>query len=268
MTGEKPPRSILDKMLTARGLKTYTFTRTRDLLVLPHMDAEKIDKFYTHMCRYSFRLLLRDIIKNQEAFIPKDLTRFSSIESVKKDLKFLIDIGLIKKVKKKGYALAHGPVRTFGETLEWFVAETIAREFLGDVIWGVRFEGSKHGGDYDIIASLGDALLYAEVKSSPPRHIMQQEISAFFDRIFDLLPDLSIFLMDTELRMKDKLVPMFEEELLRRYGKRWDMEYPVKRLHQEIFHIRYRIFLMNTKRSLAENLRICYRAFLRSRLLL
>ena len=69
------------------------------------------------------------------------------------------------------------------------------------------------GGDYDLIAKVDGSILYMEIKSSPPKQIYQNEISAFFDRVADLSPEISIFFVDTELRMKDKIVLMFEEEL-------------------------------------------------------
>lgn len=265
---EDTPNSFLLKMLSARGFHPFYTNQVRKLLIPPKIDPKSLDTLYTEMERYSFRLLLRDIIKKQDSFTPEDLTRFSSIEKVVSDIDFLLRIGLIEKKDRHQYRLAIGPVKSFGETLEWFVAETIRREFSGEVIWGVRFKGSEHGGDYDVVANIGGSLVYLEVKSSPPKHIMQTEISAFFDRTFDLIPDFSILLMDTELRMRDKLVPMFETELSQRYPVSDRVEFPVERLHQEIFHIRRRIYLMNTKRSLAENLRICYRAYLKSKLIL
>lgn len=262
------PNSILLKMLSARGLHAFSINKPRNLLIPSDIEAGAMDDLYTAMGRYSLRLLLRDIIKNQDSFVPEDLTHFSSIEKVKEDIDFLLRIGLIEEKDRHVYKLALGPVKSFGETLEWFVAETIRREFSGEVIYGVKFKDSEHGGDYDVVSNIGNVLVYIEVKSSPPKHIMQTEVSAFFDRVFDLIPDFAVLFMDTELRMKDKLVPMFELELSQRYGEKWKVVHPVERLLKEIFHIRYRIFIMNTKRSLAENLMLCYRAYLKSRLIL
>lgn len=255
-------------MLTARGLYPFCTSQRGNLLIPHDIDSKSADRLFAELERYSFRLLLRDIIKHQDSFTPEDLTRFSSIKKVKEDIGFLLKIGLIEEKGRGRYRLAIGPVKSFGETLEWFVAETVKRKLAGESIWGVRFKGSEHGGDYDVIANMGNTLVYIEVKSSPPKHIMQTEVSAFFDRTFDLLPDFAVLLMDTELRMKDKLVPMFEVELSKRYGEAWNSAYPVERLLNEIFHIRYRIFISNTKRNLAENLRLCYRAYLKSRLII
>ncbi len=143
------------------------------------------------------------------------------------------------------------PVRSFGDTLEWYVAEVFRRELLAESLWGVKFKGRKTGGDYDVIAKLDCILCYAEVKSSPPKQIYDSEISAFLDRADDLAPDLALFVMDTELRMKDKIVPMFEAALARRglSGQQ------VVRLERELFGIGDRCFILNARDSLAGNIR-------------
>jgi hypothetical protein len=56
--------------------------------------------------------------------------------------------------------------------------------------------------------------------------------------------------MDTELRMKDKLVPMFEKELQKRY----DEPPEVLRMERELFRIQDRIFIINAKESLVQNI--------------
>ena len=96
---------------------------------------------------------------------------------------------------------------------------------------------NKIGGDYDVITAIENQFGYIEVKSSPPKHIDIPEIRAFVDRIQSLRPHFAIFLEDTHLRMKDKLAVMFEEEMQRRYGEQAHQNYPVQRLHEEIFTI-------------------------------
>jgi hypothetical protein len=149
-----------------------------------------------------------------------------------------------------GFRLASGPVKSFGETLEWFVAQIFKEEFGAEAVWGVRAKRPKIGGDYDLIAKVDGSILYMEIKSSPPKQIYQREISAFIDRVLDLHPEISIFFMDTELRMKDKIVPMFEEELKARHK-----EPPVlTRMEKELFQIRDKIFIINAKDSISSNI--------------
>jgi len=133
------------------------------------------------------------------------------------------------------------------------------REFASPSIYGVKLKKTSSGGDYDVIAAWNQRLVYVEVKSSPPKGIETSEISTFFSRLEDLLPDVAFLFNDTQLRMKDKLVVMFEEELEKRHGKKAKTLYPVERLIDELFHVQNRIFIVNSKKDIAENFKICLR---------
>ena len=61
---------------------------------------------------------------------------------------------------------------------------------------------------------------------------------------------LDFFFIDTELRMKDKIVPMFEAELARRHSSPPE----VKRMERELFHIQNRVFIINAKEDIIRNL--------------
>jgi hypothetical protein len=140
------------------------------------------------------------------------------------------------------------------------MAEIFKREFCSESIWGVKFKRPRIGGDYDVLGKLDGSIVYIEVKSSPPRQVYDAEISAFFDRVSDLLPEIAVFFMDTELRMKDKIVPMFEAELSRRYA----LPPVVARMEKELFQIENRIFIINAKDSIITNMeKVLYRYFRR-----
>lgn len=100
------------------------------------------------------------------------------------------------------------------------------------------------------IAKIDSSILYMEIKSSPPKQIYDKEIIAFFDRVEDLSPEISIFFVDTELRMKDKIVSMFESEIKKRYKK----PLPVKRIKKELFNINKEIFIINSKNGITGNI--------------
>ncbi|MEW6586249.1 MAG: hypothetical protein AB1442_11650, partial [Nitrospirota bacterium] len=202
LTELTPP---LDVLLKRRGFRIFRKEPSDDLL-LP--DEKYIDGFYEMLKRYSFRLFLRDVIKHQRSFTLEQVARYATEEVTKHYLGYMESIGLIEKVPG-GFGLIRSPIKSFGETLEWFAAEIFRREFEAEAVWGIRFKRPKVGGDYDLVAKVDGSILYMEVKSSPPKQIYQSEISAYFDRIDDLSPEISIFFMDTELRMKDKIVPMF-----------------------------------------------------------
>jgi superfamily I DNA and RNA helicase len=141
------------------------------------------------------------------------------------------------------------------------------REFISPAIYGVNIKKTPSGGDYDVIASWNRRLVYLEVKSSPPKGVELSEVSTFFSRIGDLLPEVAILFNDTQLRMKDKLVVMFEEELERRYGGESKTLFPVERLIDELFHVQHRIFIVNSKKDIMENFQICLKDHLRHEML-
>lgn len=236
----------IDVLLKRRGFKVYKKEPPEDLLV---PSRKYLAGYYRMLNKYSFRLLLRDVIKHQEFFTLEDVTRYATPEVTREYLEYLLSVRLIKK-RPKGYSLARGPITSFGATLEWFIAEILRREFGAETVWGVKFKRPKVGGDYDVIARFDGSLMYLEVKSSPPKQIYDSEIAAFLDRVDDLSPDIAVFLMDTELRMKDKLVPMFAKELGRRYVKPPE----VIRLERELFQIEGRVFIVNAKESLDQNI--------------
>ncbi len=236
----------IDVLLKRRGFKVYKKEPADDLLI---PSKKYLAGYYRMLHKYSFRLFLRDVIKHQESFALEDVTRYATPEVTTEYLEYLLSVRLIKK-RPKGYVLARGPITSFGATLEWFIAEILKREFGAETVWGVKFKRPKVGGDYDVIARFDGSLIYFEVKSSPPKQIYDSEIAAFLDRVEDLAPGVAVFLMDTELRMKDKLVPMFEKELQKRYEEPPE----VLRMERELFRIQDRIFIINAKESLIQNI--------------
>lgn len=238
-----PPLGML---LKRRGFRVYKKEPSEDLL-LP--EAEIIDDFYSMLQKYSFRLFLRDVIKHQNLFTLERVTRYATAEVTGDYLRYLLAIRLAEKIPN-GYRLIKQPIKSFGETLEWFLSEIFRREFCAEAIWGIKFKRPRIGGDYDLIAKVDGSILYMEVKSSPPKQIYQKEISAFFDRVSDLSPEIAVFFMDTELRMKDKIVPMFEEELKLRSSDPPE----VIRIEKELFQISDRIFIINAKDSIVRNI--------------
>jgi len=236
----------LNTLLKRRGFTIYKKEPSEDLL-LP--SKKYLSNFYEKLKKYSFRLFLRDVIKHQDFFTIEKVTKYATKEVTSQYIDFLLKANIAEPTDK-GYRLKKRPIKSFGETLEWFIAQLMEKEFEAEVVWGIKFKRPKVGGDYDLIAKIDSSILYMEIKSSPPKQIYDREIVAFLNRVEDLLPEVSIFFMDTELRMKDKIVPMFESEIKRRYKK----SIPVKRIEKELFHINKKIFIINSKDSITTNI--------------
>jgi hypothetical protein len=249
----------LEALLARRGFKIYKKEPSDDLL-LP--DELFIDDFYENLKKYSFRLFLRDVIKHQKLFRVNEVAKYPSRAMTEEYISLLLKFGLAEPFED-GYRLLRCPVRSFGETLEWFIAEIMKRDLRAEAIWGIKFKRPSVGGDYDLISKFDSSILYMEIKSSPPKQIYDREISAFIDRVEDLCPEIAVFFVDTELRMKDKIVLMFEAELLRRHKA----PKAVERLKGELFHIDNRIFIINAKPDIPANIVEVLRAFWRKNLI-
>ncbi|HUL29428.1 MAG TPA: hypothetical protein VLZ03_03150 [Thermodesulfobacteriota bacterium] len=255
--------SPVERMLKMRGLEVLRKNPTDRLFFPPGLPLSDKVRFFEMMKKYSFRLVLRDMIKYQDGFRVQNLTRYCSSKVVQGYCDQLHEMGAIIENGSGVYQTCISPLYSFGPTLEWFIAEVFRREFASPAIYGVSLRNTPSGGDYDVIAPWNQRLVYVEVKSSPPKGIEQSEVSSFFSRMEDILAEIVLFFNDTQLRMKDKLVLMFEEELGRRYGKRSRTRYPVERLVEELFHVRNRLFIINSKKDAVENLHYCLRHYLR-----
>ncbi len=142
------------------------------------------------------------------------------------------------------------PAKSFGGTLEWYVARELHRRFGFDVATGVKFHAPGVGGDLDVVAAAEGKLIYVELKSSPPKHLSAQEVAAFFDRLRIVRPDVALFVMDTALRLSDKVLPMLVNELTRRGGT------PAVpgRVQHELWALTPHVYAVNAKRDLLANI--------------
>lgn len=209
---------------------------------------------------YAYRLFLRDLLKHRTDLRLTHLTHYAGPDVVAAYLRFAVRAGLVRSVRRGRYRLSMTGVMSFGQTLEWYVAELLKREFGCAATFGIRISGAQHGGDYDILACTEGELLYGEVKSAPPRQIVEPEVRAFLSRIDTLRPDMAFFLADTQLRMRDKLVPLFASEITRRR-----LSWRSTRLEREIWHVGPEVYLLNAAPDLTRNLRTCLAAHFRGR---
>lgn len=254
-------RHPVESLLGQRGLPILAHGDLSQTLIPPRGSPDGKELFYQLMRRYSFRLFLRDLIQFPEGTDLGALSRYCSAQTVRAYLRHLTDLGVVSLGPGQTYQLLSKRVRSFGPTLEWYVNEILRREFMAPSLFNVRMDHTRYGGDYDVIAVVNGHLVYVEVKSSPPRGVELPAVSAFLNRLRDLQPQMAVFLVDTELRMKDKIVPLFEEALAA--GVEPSKPHEVVRLVNEIFHIQHGIYLVNSRKGIYSNLRICFRDFLR-----
>jgi hypothetical protein len=218
------------------------------------------ERHYQLLGHYSYRLFLRDVLKHAADLRVAVLTRYVTPAVARRYLRVLVGARLLARIARGRYRLRDRRIASFGGTLEWYVARVLGREFGCAATWGLRIRGAAHGGDYDVIACAEGSVIYVETKSAPPRQIVQAEVGAFLDRIDTLRPQLALFLVDTTLRMRDKLVPMFAAECRRR-GLPWQPD----RVQREVWRVGPEVYLLNTDPDLRGTLGVCLAAHFRAR---
>ena len=251
-------RHPVEKLLWQHGFPVISHGGGAQLLFPPGMGNLSLSHFYRMMKRYSFRLFIRELIQSPEGSDFGALTRYCSTGAVRSYLQTLAGLGIVA-FNGEGYRLAR-KVPSFGRTLEWYVCEILRREFLAPALFNVKLENTLSGGDYDVISTVAGRPVYVEVKSSPPRGVERQAVEAFLGRVRDLCPAMAVLLVDTELRMSDKLVPLLSGGL-ERAGNR-GLDWAVERLVNEVFHVRHSIYVTNSRNGIYSNLRTCFRDFL------
>jgi hypothetical protein len=247
---------LVQAALRRRGL-FWAGERDPTPLLVPGGVARR--RHYALLERYSYRLFLRDVLRHRADLRPATLARYVTPAVAARYLRFLARARLLVR-RGRAWRLRDERIVSFGGTLEWYVAELLAREFGWAAAFGLRIRGAPHGGDYDVVACAEGEVLYMETKSAPPRQIAQGEIRAFLDRVDTLRPDVALFLVDTTLRMRDKLVPMFAAEAAAR-GLAWE---PM-RLERELWRVGPELYLLNADPDLRRTIGACLAAHFRGR---
>ncbi len=200
-------------MLVRRGFQPLV---TQPDLPFPQdLDSTVAERLADLLSHYAFRLFLRGAIQKPDGFVPGEATRYLDAAQAQQYARQLVALGIAASAGRGRYRLLQ-PVPSFGGTLEWYVARELRHRFCLDVASGVKLQTHGVGGDFDIIAAGEGKLIYVETKSSPPKNVSVSEIAAFFDRLQLLRPDIGLFVVDTALRLEDKVVPMLIDDVRRR----------------------------------------------------
>jgi hypothetical protein len=234
-------------MLVRRGLQPRP--APLDLPFPPDLAGEAAERFAEQLGHYAFRLFLRGAIQRGRGFVPEEVTEYVHPAQARAFAESLGGLGLAGRRSGGRFAFRQ-PARSFGGTLEWYVARELHRRFGFDVAAGLKFSAPGVGGDLDVVAAAEGKLVYLELKSSPPKHLSVSEVAGFFDRLRVLRPDLALFVMDTALRLSDKVVPMLAGELGRRAGA----PVPPVRVQRELWALTPHVYAVNAKPDLVSNI--------------
>ena len=241
-----PPSGEAVGMLVRRGFAP-SFTAP-DVPFDPDLPEPEAERLATALDRYAFRLFLRGAIQRPDGFSPEEATRFLTPEHAAERAAQAAALGLTERLPGGRYRLLK-PAFSFGGTLEWYVARRLRGRFALDVIAGVNFHAPGVGGDLDVVAAAEGKLVVLELKSSPPKHLGEEEVGAFFDRIRALRPHVAIFAVDTALRLADKAIPLLAAAL----GQRSPFKSP-RRVERDLWALTPHIYAVNAKPDLVANI--------------
>jgi len=234
-------------MLVRRGFQATV--APLDLPFPSDVDGARAERLMERLSHYAFRLFLRGAILRRGAFSPAEATRYLEPPQAEAFARDLVSLGLAAREDDGRYRLTH-PVASFGGTLEWYVARELRERFALDVAAGVKFHAPDVGGDLDVVATAEGKLLYLEMKSSPPKHLAPDEVGAFFRRVRALRPHLAIFVMDTALRLSDKVLPLLQAELTTQPPP------PPRRVLREVWALTPHLYVVNARQDLMTNIGI------------
>ena len=242
------PASEIMAMLARRGIRATT---TRPDVPFPSdLEETSAEAPCRPLNHYSFRLFLRGAILRRGGFAPEETTRYLTRQQTRTLADSLVQIGIARKISSNRFRLI-GAARSFGGTLEWYVARELRRRLGFDVATDLKLRAKGVGGDLDIVAAAEGKLIYIELKSSPPKHLKPSELAAFLSRIDVVRPDVSLFVMDTALRLADKVVPMLTAEM----GIRGRPAACVpRRIGRELWAITPHLYAVNSKPDLMSNI--------------
>ncbi len=234
-------------MLVRRGLAPRR--SHPDLPFDPSLPEATLDAISARLGHYAFRLFLRGAILAPAGFRPGEASRYLDAEAERAMAEACVDLGLAERRAGGRYRLLVR-ARSFGGTLEWWVARELSARLGLEVSTGVRTGARGVGGDLDVVASAEGRLIYLELKSGPPKHLTDQEVGAFLLRLRAVRPDVALFAVDTALRLSDKVLPMFEAALARP-----ESSPPApRRLIRETWALTPHLYLVSAKESLIDNL--------------
>jgi hypothetical protein len=241
--GAAAPRSEPLDMLRRRGLAPRP--SPPDLPFPSDHPAAAVAALRARLRHYAFRLFLRGAILRGAGFTPGQTTRYVDAAKARAMAEELVRLGMAEPLARGRYRLTHPP-RTFGGTLEWWLAEELRDRLALEVAFGVRSGAAGVGGDLDVVAAGEGKLVYVEAKSSPPKHVTTPEIAAFLRRVRAVRPDLALFVVDTALRLSDRILPMFAATLGASTG-------PPRRVVRETWALTPHLYAVNAREDLVEN---------------
>jgi hypothetical protein len=242
-----PPADEPLAMLRRRGLDPRP--ARPDLPFDPSAPPALLAAVAERLGHYAFRLFLRGAILRPAGFAPEEVTRYVDAGTARRLAEECVALGLATRLRSGRYRLVR-PARSFGGTLEWWLARELRARLGFAVATDVRTGARGVGGDLDVVAAGEGKLVYLEAKSSPPKHVSAAELRAFLRRVRAARPDVALLVVDTALRLSDKVLPMLVAALEAEGGAA-----APRRVIRETWALGPHLYLVNAREDLVDNVR-------------
>ncbi len=229
-------------------------------VVLP-LQVSLREEYFSFLGHYRFRRLLSDIIHshNNGLIDLKKLFSRWNLEEIGEYWNLLLKTEIVKCIDKY-YYFSYPSIDNFGETIEWYISELLIKEFKIPSLWGIKIKEIRGGGDFDILGILEDKLIYIECKTSPPNNVRLRELWEFLRRREELKPKITIFFIDTTLKIERNIINNMKSLLDKRFSK--ELEKNILKLKEGVYSFDKKLYIMQSKGDLIRNLQIIFRDFL------
>jgi len=248
----------IEGTLRQRGWDRVYHSSTGGLLLPRPAEGEVVERYYADLTRYHFRRLLQEVmaLRTLGAAVTRRLEERWGAGAVATSVQRFAAYGFLRR-QKGTWAVTVPRGATFGDTLQWFVAQVFRREFAAPAAWDVRVGEIAAGGDFDVLTVLQGRLGYVECKGSPPYNVTAGSLARFLERLRRLRPEFAILFVDTTLRIDRNII----DNLARLWREDHGREARVARVTPGRYEIGEGrdLFVITGRRSLIANLRWCLR---------
>jgi len=219
--------------LKRRGIKIVSYNDVNELILPEPLSPDNLVEYLRLLNHYYFRKVMSEYFETLKG---KSAGRLITNPLYSRYL---------ERMKKLGINNYKNCQKSFGVTLEWFIAYSLEKEYGISSIWKTKLNIVR-GGDFDVIAFLEGKIIYIECKSSPPQNISIEEIKRFIKRLSALKPSAALLYIDTTLKIERNIVNNIIELLK-----------PIKsllKLKEGVYRINSNTYISSSERNLISNL--------------
>jgi hypothetical protein len=173
-------------------------------LIPPHdlegdLGYQRGKQFRTLLDQDNFRKMARKLLAAKGSEVSVEILRGMAGKKTDEYISGFVECGLADHSEMSIWLRPEIVSRAdnIGHTLECYVAEICQMDLGVPSAWNVMLDDASVG-DYDVLAWFDPHLMYIECKSSHPDQIDEDELRTFLYRRYELAPDITAMLVDSD----------------------------------------------------------------------